>query len=84
MQRERDVTPLAVQVAEVWALKTGRLDDVAPEAIAGVETWLRQLIPSFASLEGRIRSARAVDDELARELARWIEQAKRSIGAERG
>jgi F-type H+-transporting ATPase subunit alpha len=83
MQREREVAPLPVQVATLWALKTGRLDDVAPAAIPGIETRLRELMPNFASLESRVRAARVIDDELARELARWIEQAKPPSRGER-
>jgi F-type H+-transporting ATPase subunit alpha len=81
MQNERDVTTLAVQVAELWALKTGLLDDVEPAAIASFEASLRQVAPHFTALETVVRSARAVDSELARELRRWIEQAKARMGA---
>ena len=83
LQRERDVAPLAVQVAALWALKTGALDDVAPAGIAGVEARLRELLPSFAGLDARIRASRAVDAELARELSRWIEAAKPASRGER-
>ena len=83
MQPERDVAPLAVQVAELWALKTGLLDDVTPGAIPEVEARLRELAPHFVGLETRIRSARVIDDDLGRELSRWVEQAKTTSRRER-
>jgi F-type H+-transporting ATPase subunit alpha len=76
MQVERHVAPLLVQVAEVWALKNGRLDDVEPEALPAFDRRLRALAPGFAHLLPAAREATTVDAALACELERWVEQAK--------
>ena len=76
MQQERYVAPLLVQVAALWALKSGHLDDVEPRALAAFDRRLRALAPGFAHLLAAAQQARAVDGELARELGRWVQQAK--------
>ncbi len=75
-QEERHVASLLVEVAELWALRSGRLDDVEPGAIAAFDRRLRALAPGFAHLLPVVRKATAVDPALARELERWIAQAK--------
>jgi F-type H+-transporting ATPase subunit alpha len=75
-QQERHVASLIVQVAELWALKTGRLDDLEARALAAFDRRLRELAPSFAYLERTVQASPNVGDELARELERWIGQAK--------
>jgi F-type H+/Na+-transporting ATPase subunit alpha len=75
-QTERHVLPLAVQVAEFWALKSGHLDDVEAVNLPAFECALRQLAQAFAHLEPRLRSAPAIDADLARDLRQWVEQAK--------
>jgi F-type H+-transporting ATPase subunit alpha len=75
-QPERQVVPLAVQVAEFWALKSGHLDDVDAAQLSSFEHALRELAQAFAYLEQRIRVAPTIDDDLARDLGRWAEQAK--------
>jgi F-type H+-transporting ATPase subunit alpha len=75
-QEERHVISLSVQVAELWALKTGLLDNIAPTEISAFEQRLQALAREFAYLEPRIRSAAAIDEELAHELRRWVEQAQ--------
>jgi F-type H+/Na+-transporting ATPase subunit alpha len=75
-QAERHVLPLAVQVAEFWALKSGHLDDVEAVNLPAFEHTLRELAQAFAHLEPRLRSAPAIDEDLARDLRQWVEQAK--------
>jgi F-type H+-transporting ATPase subunit alpha len=75
-QNERHVLPLAVQVAEFWALKSGHLDDVEAAHLPAFERALCELAQAFAHLEPRLRSAPAIDEGLARDLRQWVEQAK--------
>jgi F-type H+-transporting ATPase subunit alpha len=75
-QTERHVLPLAVQVAEFWALKSGHLDDVEAVNLPAFERALRQLAQAFAHLEPRLRLAPAIDEDVARDLRQWVEQAK--------
>jgi F-type H+-transporting ATPase subunit alpha len=76
MQPERHVATLLVQVVELWALKSGQLDDVEPEAVPAFDRRLRALAPGFAHLLSRVQDRSAVDGDLARELERWVQQAK--------
>jgi F-type H+-transporting ATPase subunit alpha len=76
MQEERHVASLLVQVAELWALRSGHLDDVEPRALAGFDRRLRALAPGFAHLLPAVQQATKVDGELGRELERWVQQAK--------
>jgi F-type H+-transporting ATPase subunit alpha len=75
MQAERHVAPLVVQVAELWALKSGRLADLEPHAIADFDRRVRALAPSFAHLLPAMQQETTVSGELAEELERWIQQA---------
>jgi F-type H+-transporting ATPase subunit alpha len=77
-QQERQVVPLAVQVVEFWALKTGRLDDLEPSRISEVEQRLISLAADYSYLEQRMLQDSTIDDELARQLDRWVQQAKTS------
>jgi F-type H+-transporting ATPase subunit alpha len=76
MQEERHVAPLLVQVAELWALRSGQLDDVEPRALAAFDRRLRALAPGFAHLLAAVKESKTVEAELARELGRWVQQAK--------
>jgi F-type H+-transporting ATPase subunit alpha len=76
MQPERHVASLLVQVAELWALKTGRLDDVEPQALSAFDRRLRARAPEFAHLLPAVQGATTIDGELGRELERWVQQAK--------
>jgi F-type H+-transporting ATPase subunit alpha len=76
MQAERHVAPLLVEVAELWALKSGLLDDVEPEALPAFDRRLRRLASGFAPLLPEVSAATTVQGALAAELARWVEQAK--------
>jgi F-type H+-transporting ATPase subunit alpha len=75
-QEERHVLSLSVQVVELWALKTGLLDNIAPIELSAFERRLQALAREFAYLDPRIRSVSTIDEELAHELRRWVEQAK--------
>jgi hypothetical protein len=57
-------------------LKSGHLDDVEAVNLPAFERTLRQLAQAFAHLEPRLRSAPAIDEDLARDLRQWVEQAK--------
>jgi F-type H+-transporting ATPase subunit alpha len=75
-QQERHVLSPLVQVAELWAMKEGVLDDVEPNAITAFEERLRALAGAFTYLEPHLRASSGIDAELANELRRWVEQAK--------
>jgi F-type H+-transporting ATPase subunit alpha len=75
-QQERHVLPLHVQIAILWALKVGMLDDVDHAAISVFGQRLQTYARDFAHLESQIRSAAAINEESARDLRRWVERAK--------
>jgi len=79
-QEERHVAPLLVQVAELWALRSGHLDDVEPQALPSFDRQVRALAPGFSQLLPAVMRAGTVDDELARELESWVRQAKAGLG----
>jgi F-type H+/Na+-transporting ATPase subunit alpha len=79
-QAERHVVPLAVQVAELWALKSGQMDDVAADAVPEFERRLLELAADFVHLGPQIAAAPTIDPELARDLQRWVAQAKSRLG----
>jgi F-type H+-transporting ATPase subunit alpha len=81
MQEERQLASLLVQVAELWALRSGHLDDVESGALAAFDRRLRALAPGFAHLVPVVERAATVDDGLARELERWVQQAKTEAAA---
>jgi F-type H+/Na+-transporting ATPase subunit alpha len=74
-QTERHVASLAVHVAELWALKTGLLDGLPPDAFPGLEAGLLALAPEFGYLAPRVRAAKTLDADLASELGRWVSRA---------
>jgi len=78
-QNERDVWPLAREVAELWALKVGLLDDVAPADLPRFERQLRESASQFAGSD--VGAVSDVDESLARELANWVNQAKSGLVA---
>jgi F-type H+-transporting ATPase subunit alpha len=79
MQAERNVAPLLVEVAELWALKTGRLDDVEPQALADFDRRLRALAHGYVDLLPESRKATTVSDELSGRLERWVREAKAAL-----
>jgi F-type H+-transporting ATPase subunit alpha len=75
-QQERNMFPLPVQVAEFWGLKTGLLDDVEPANFPAFERALLEGAAAFAHLHEPLVSAPRVEEACARDLRRWVEQAK--------
>jgi F-type H+/Na+-transporting ATPase subunit alpha len=75
-QQERNMFPLPLQVAEFWGLKTGLLDDVEPANFPAFERALLEGAPAFAHLYEPLTSAPKVEEAFARDLRRWLEQAK--------
>jgi F-type H+-transporting ATPase subunit alpha len=71
-QPERRPLPILVQVAEMWALKTGLLDELPVEKYHDLEDRLVASQSTVAHLTGRLTSAHGMDDQLAAELARWV------------
>ncbi|HYM68996.1 MAG TPA: F0F1 ATP synthase subunit alpha [bacterium] len=83
-QRERQVVPLAVQVAELWALKSGLLDDLTPGAVPEFERQLVELAAEFAHVDPQVVAAPSIGPDLARDLRRWAEAAKDRLGGPGG
>ncbi|MGE0681914.1 MAG: F0F1 ATP synthase subunit alpha [Candidatus Binatia bacterium] len=75
-QQERHVLSPLVQIAELWTMKVGLLDDVDPSAITAFEQRLRALAGTFTHLQPNLYASSGIDTELANELRRWVEQAK--------
>jgi hypothetical protein len=63
-------------VAELWALNTGLLDDVDAGDVARFEARLRATCGGFPHLAHQVDNSPTVDKALARDLARWVAQAK--------
>jgi len=82
VQRERDLAPVASQVAELWALKAGLLDDLEPEAMPGFEKRLGALAAEFADQATRIVTAPRLDEELVAGLRQWVVRAKTGASPE--
>lgn len=74
-QPERRPLPILIQVAEMWALKTGLLDGLPLEKLDGLEDRLLASLTTAAHLAGRLTSAHGIDAELAAELGRWVQAA---------
>jgi F-type H+-transporting ATPase subunit alpha len=74
-QPERRPLPVLVQVAEMWALKTGLLDALPVEKLAALEDRLLTSLTTIAQLSDKLASAHGIDIELAAELARWVAAA---------
>jgi len=75
-QTERATVTLAVQVAELWALNAGLLDDVPPEAIGAFEQQLSTSGEALGALQDRLAAAPALNAALERELREWIGRAR--------
>jgi F-type H+-transporting ATPase subunit alpha len=74
-QPERRPLPSVVQVAELWALKTGLLDTLSPDALLALEDRLLATTAAVAHLSLAINSSGGIDDRLAAELSRWVRAA---------
>jgi hypothetical protein len=72
-QPERRPLPSVVQVAELWALKTGLLDTLSPDALLALEDRLLATTAAVAHLSLAIKSSSGIDERLASELSRWVQ-----------
>jgi F-type H+-transporting ATPase subunit alpha len=75
-QRERAPASLALEVAQMWALKTGALDDLTPRQVDGLRAALDSTAASFPQIEPLAAAAPEVTPELAEQLSRWLGAAK--------
>ncbi len=64
--------PIALEVAELWALKSGLLDDVDPAGIAAFEHRLGELAPEGSG--SAVEHANGLSD-FSRQLDAWVRQA---------
>jgi len=78
-QRERSPLSLALTVAEMWALKTGLLDDLPPARFAALEPALQSLAVSFPQLDTLVQAGSGVTPELADQITRWVQAARLSL-----
>ncbi len=83
-QDERQPVPLAVEVAEMWALKTGRLDDMKPDGVAHFEAALRTLAVNYPEVDALASTAEKVTPELEAQLSQWVDTAKAAAGEHEG
>jgi len=83
-QPERYPVPLAVEVAVLFALKVGLLDDVPVPAIAAFEAALAARLPEFAHLAAALPGAPALDASLEQGLRAWIAAAKEATATLNG
>jgi F-type H+-transporting ATPase subunit alpha len=72
-QPERRPVPMAVQVAELWALKAGLLDSHSPDELIALEDRLLATTSGMAHLTSAINSSDRIDDKLAPEVLRWVQ-----------
>jgi F-type H+-transporting ATPase subunit alpha len=75
-QRARTPAPLALEVAEMWALANGKLDDLAREQVESLELGLEASAANFPQLDQLARTSPRVTPELADQLAQWVEAAR--------
>lgn len=78
-QPERRPVPLAVQVADFWALKHGLIDALSPAEVRAFESLLRELGPRYPRLDAAFRSEGEIDGESRAALERWIDAARRKV-----
>jgi F-type H+-transporting ATPase subunit alpha len=76
MQRERRPVPFAVQVAGLWALREGLLDDVPGARLSALQEALAELAGEYAGVAADVRSRPDIDDELGRGLRAWVAAAR--------
>lgn len=81
-QGERARVPLAVTLAELWALRDGLLDDLPPDQIPLLEQRLIQLFQAHAGpYESMVQSKNAVAAELRQAFTLWVRQAKSTLSS---
>ena len=78
-QGERAVLPLSVEIAELWAFREGRLDDLPAEQIPAFERVLVSLAPSFADLEAQLLTDADLSGEVVQALSGWVTQSKAAL-----
>jgi F-type H+-transporting ATPase subunit alpha len=75
-QRERHPASLALEVAEAWALSSGKLDDLTPDQVEDLTPALEATAGDFPQLDALVRAEPRVTEELAEQLGRWIDAGK--------
>jgi F-type H+-transporting ATPase subunit alpha len=77
-QGERQPLPLALELAEMWALKNGMLDDLTPEQVEHVESALQALAGGSPQVD-TLAKAESISPELTEQLTRWVDAAKARV-----
>jgi F-type H+-transporting ATPase subunit alpha len=81
-QRERAPASLEHEVAVMWALKSGLLDELTLDQVSHLGVALESRAAEFPQLETQVRDADRVTPELAEQLLRWIDAAEDALGVE--
>jgi len=71
-QPERRPLPALVQIAELWALKSGLLDGLPLDKLPVLEDRLLASLSTLVHLRSSLSSAHGIDDEFAAQLRPWI------------
>ncbi len=79
-QRERHPAPLSLEIAELWGMKTGLLDDLTPAQVDALAPALEATAADFPQIEELVNSAAEVTPELGDQLTRWLSAAKTRLG----
>lgn len=75
-QGEREPLSLALELAEIWALKNSMLDEATPAEIRRFEPALRSLAGGYPQVDALAASTDGITPELAEQLMRWVEAAR--------
>ena len=75
-QGEREPVPLAIEVAEMWALKTGLLDELTSNQVIELESALRSQASGLVQVETLLQSRDSFTPEMAEQITHWVESAK--------
>ncbi len=82
-QGERKPMSLALELAEIWALKNSMLDELTPAQVGSLEAVLQSLAGGFPQIDALASSPDGITPELAEQLTRWVEAARAQLqGAE--
>ena len=79
-QRERRPLPLSFEIAELWGMKMGLLDDLAPLQIDDLGAALEATAAPFPQIEQLAANAANVTPEFGTQLTRWLTDAKARLG----
>jgi F-type H+-transporting ATPase subunit alpha len=82
-QRERRPAPLALEVAEIWALANGLLDDMTPDQVDGLDSALSASAADFPQIDSLTQTSPRVTPDLADQITRWVDTAKTRLGGRR-